>query len=111
MADLEADAMSFVQKLLNDFVDSASSSLKARAEAQTQVSREEAQLALNTISDVVRKKLDDEQKVVSRCLVPHVRERLFPAYDLAMAEKGRGSVARSKVMLDSENTLHLVLMI
>lgn len=41
--------------------------------------------------------LRNQQKDISRCLIPHVKAQLSSGYDEAMEERGTGSVARQKV--------------
>lgn len=47
--------------------------------------------------EVVKEALGREQKEISRCLAPHIQNELMDGYDLAVEERGRGSVARQKV--------------
>jgi hypothetical protein len=48
--------------------------------------------------EVVKEALRNEQKEISRCLAPHVQSELTDGYNLALEERGRGSVARQKAV-------------
>jgi hypothetical protein len=52
---------------------------------------------MKSLVTVVRDILNDNQKDISRCLVPHLVGQLHPGYSQASDECGRGSVARQKV--------------
>ena len=86
-----------IRKLVKEVEDSAPLGLKERAKGQGEVSFEDAKVALQNTLSAVRDTINDEQKEISRCLAPHVQNQLFAGYDLAMQERGRGSVARQKV--------------
>jgi hypothetical protein len=89
---------SSVAKLLKEVEDSAADGLKDRVKTQAEQCLEEAGIALNQTIQVVQETMNNEQKEISRCLVSHVREQLIGGYDLAMNERGRGSVARQKAV-------------
>jgi hypothetical protein len=86
-----------VKKLLADVKASAAAGLKDHTHAQSSRSQEESRLALGKTMGVVKEALGREQKEISRCLAPHVQNELAGGYNLAMEERGRGSVARQKV--------------
>ena len=73
--------------------------LKERAKGQGELALEEARITLQKMLDVVSETMNTQQKEISRCLSPHVQNQLIQGYDLAMDERGRGSVARQKVKL------------
>ena len=98
-ASFEREATAVIQRLLADVEASAAAGLKERAKGQGELCMEEAHVALRKTLEVVGETMDDEQKEVSRCLSPHVKDQLFEAYERAMEERGRGSVARQKVGL------------
>ncbi|KAG2146754.1 hypothetical protein DEU56DRAFT_786239 [Suillus clintonianus] len=87
-----------INKLLADVEASAAAGLKDRVHAQSSISQEEARLALGQTMDVVKEALGKEQKEISRCLAPHVQNELTEGYNLALEERGRGSVARQKTV-------------
>ncbi|KAH8106194.1 hypothetical protein BXZ70DRAFT_422562 [Cristinia sonorae] len=97
-APFEKAANIVIIKLLKEVEASAALGLKERASGQGELSLEEAKVALRKTLDVVRDTINTEQKEVSRCLAPHVQGQLVDGYDRAMEERGRGSVARQKVV-------------
>ena len=46
---------------------------------------------------VVKEALGKKQKEISRCLAPHIQTELAVGYNLAMEERGRGSVVQQRV--------------
>jgi hypothetical protein len=93
----ETSIIGSINKLVTDIEASAATGLKDRVRSQGEACLEEAKAALKNIVEVVRETMNSEQKEVSRCLVPHIQERLSDGYHAAMEERGRGSVARQKV--------------
>ena len=93
----EKHTLEVIDKLLKDVEETAAAGLKERARSQGELCLQEAKVALQKTLDVVRDTMTTQQKETSRCLAPHVQEQLFDGYDDAMAERGRGSVARQKV--------------
>ncbi|KIK36397.1 hypothetical protein CY34DRAFT_26339 [Suillus luteus UH-Slu-Lm8-n1] len=87
-----------ISKLITDVETSAAPGLKDRVHAQSLVSQEEARHALGQTMEVVKEALGREQKEISRCLAPHIQNELMDGYDLAVEERGRGSVARQKAV-------------
>jgi hypothetical protein len=74
--------------------------VSARLSAQADVAiGQEVQNALQKTIEIVRATMQEEQKEISRCLAPEVRDSLREGYDRALEERGRGSVARQKVAL------------
>lgn len=51
---------------------------------------------MKSLVNSVRQVLNDDQKEISRCLVPLVQKQLRPGYQLAFLERGLGSVAKQK---------------
>jgi hypothetical protein len=86
-----------INKLITDVEASAAAGLKDHVHAQSSVSQEEARHALGQTMEVVKEALGKEQKEISRCLAPHVQNELTDGYNLALEERGQGSVARQKV--------------
>ncbi|KAL1709238.1 hypothetical protein EV121DRAFT_276622 [Schizophyllum commune] len=95
-AGLDGATSEKIMKLVKEVENSAAPGLKERAKMQGDQCMEQAQLALRNAMEDVKVALQNEQKEVSRCLGPHVQEQLIPGYDLAMDERGPGSVARQK---------------
>lgn len=89
--------MTCINKLIADVEASAAAGLKDHVHAQSSVSQEEARHALVQTMEVVKEALGKEQKEISRCLAPHVQNELTDGYNLALQERGSGSVARQKV--------------
>ncbi|CCM01707.1 uncharacterized protein FIBRA_03772 [Fibroporia radiculosa] len=85
-----------INKLLADVEESTAIGLKERAKGQGELCQEEARLALRKTLDIVSETIQTEQKEISRCLAPHVQNQLVEGYDLAMEERGPGSVVRQK---------------
>ena len=96
-ADFEKTVMESVDRLTKDVEETAAQALRDRVKAQAELCLDEARLALQNAIDIVRETLNTEQKDISRLLAPHVQNELVDGYDLAMEERGRGSVARQKV--------------
>lgn len=93
----EVSIESAIRDLLNAMESSAAIGLKERVKMQGDLCLAEAEVALKQAVAVVRETLRAEQKEVSRCLAPHVQNNLVEGYELAMDERGKGSVARQKV--------------
>lgn len=98
-ASFERATTMVIQKLVDDVVASAAPGLKERARGQGELAMEDARVALEKTLEIVRATMNEEQKEVSRCLEPHVKNQLLDGYERAMEERGRGSVARQKVCL------------
>lgn len=97
----EAAALKVIHRLIKDVEDSAALGLKDRVRGQSDLCLEEAKVALKKTLELVRQAMNNEQKEVSRCLAPHVQNQLIDGYDLAMEERGTGSVARQKAVFHS----------
>ncbi|THG94658.1 hypothetical protein EW026_g6853 [Hermanssonia centrifuga] len=87
-----------IKKVLKEVEESAALGLKERAKGQAEQALEEARVALEKTLGLVRDTINTEQKEVSRCLAPHIRNQLVDDYNAAMAERGKGSVARQKAL-------------
>ncbi|KAJ3800411.1 hypothetical protein GGU11DRAFT_403343 [Lentinula aff. detonsa] len=85
-------------RLLDDIVDSTAAGLQERVRIQGELCKAEADVALKQVVAVVRETINTQQKDVSRCLAPHVQNNLIDGYDLALEERGQGSVARQKLV-------------
>jgi hypothetical protein len=85
-----------ITKLLTEFEQSAAPGLKDRAKLQGEACLEEARLTLQKMIAAVKETMTNQQKEISRCMAPHVQAELRDAYDRAMEERGKGSVARQK---------------
>ncbi|KAI0049607.1 hypothetical protein FA95DRAFT_1556704 [Auriscalpium vulgare] len=94
----ESAIMKAVNKLLQDVGETAASGLKDRVKNQGELCVEEAKVALKKIVEGVRESMNTEQKEVSRCVAPHVQQQLIDGYERAMEERGKGSVARQKLV-------------
>ncbi|KAG1907278.1 uncharacterized protein F5891DRAFT_940152 [Suillus fuscotomentosus] len=97
-ASLSDAIMTCINKLIADVEASAAAGLKDHVHAQSSVSQEEARHALVQTMEVVKEALGKEQKEISRCLAPHVQNELTDGYNLALQERGSGSVARQKAI-------------
>lgn len=95
-ASFQKAADKAIMGLLDQVQAACPTGLKERAAMQTDVSMNESKLAMEKITGIVHEALQNHQKDVSRSLVPHVQSSLKNGYDLAMEERGRGSVARQK---------------
>jgi hypothetical protein len=93
----EAAVKAVINKLLMEIEDTAAPGLKDRTKIQGEMCLVHAGEVLQGIMDLVQRTLTTEQKEVSRCMAPHVQSQLIDGYDLAMEERGIGSVARQKV--------------
>ncbi|KZT43419.1 hypothetical protein SISSUDRAFT_693111 [Sistotremastrum suecicum HHB10207 ss-3] len=97
-ADVEKSATRHIQKLLQEVEASAPAGLQDRCKTQGDLAHEETKVVMKKIMAEVKNKMSNEQKEVSRCLSPHVQDQLGDGYDLAMEERGKGSVARQKLV-------------
>lgn len=96
-SEFEQKSLEAISSLLQEVEESCPAALRDRAHHQTLLCLEEVKVALRKTIDVVTLELTSGQKEVSRCLEPHVIDRLSDGYSLALEERGRGSVARQKV--------------
>ncbi|KAF5393772.1 hypothetical protein D9757_000094 [Collybiopsis confluens] len=87
-----------VRRLTEDMAESAAPGLKERVKMQGDLCLEESDVALKQAVAVVRDTVNTEQKEVSRSLATHVQNNLVDGYELAMEERGTGSVARQKLV-------------
>ncbi|KAG8979124.1 hypothetical protein FRC05_009334 [Tulasnella sp. 425] len=85
-----------IEKVIEEIKDSAAPGLAERCNVQGNLATEDAETALKAMIQVVHEALQKEQKEISRSLSPHVQEQLRDVYIRAMEERGRGSVARQK---------------
>jgi hypothetical protein len=95
--DFDLAVMSSVIKLLEKFEESVPAALKDRASIQVEACKKEARIAVHKTIEVVSEAMNEEQKEISRCLAPHIQNRLKDGYRKAMKEVGPGSFARQKV--------------
>ncbi|KAF8076309.1 hypothetical protein FPV67DRAFT_1664591 [Lyophyllum atratum] len=98
----EAASIASINKLLEEFEESAAMGLKDRTKMQGKQCLEEAHVALKKTMDLVKETMTNEQKEVSRCMAPHVQMQLIEGYDRAMEERGPGSVARQRVATSAQ---------
>ncbi|KAG9018995.1 hypothetical protein FRB90_007375 [Tulasnella sp. 427] len=85
-----------IEELIAEIKDSAAPGLRERCRVQGVLAKEDAQTALRAMIQVVHEALQKEQKEISRSLSPHVQQQLRDVYIRAMDERGKGSVARQK---------------
>ncbi|QRW06436.1 GTPase SLIP-GC protein [Ceratobasidium sp. AG-Ba] len=85
-------------KLLKEIEETAPAGLKDRCRLQAQTTLKEAEVVTRTILQNIKTAMTNEQKEISRCLTPHVKNELLTAYYDAMLERGTGSVARQKLL-------------
>ncbi|KAH8118439.1 hypothetical protein DFH11DRAFT_1849817 [Phellopilus nigrolimitatus] len=95
-SSFETKVVEVISNILKEIEESCPVVLRDRAHHQGQLCIEEVKVALKKTIDVVHNELSTNQKDVSRCLEPHVREQLSDGYSRAMEERGTGSVARQK---------------
>lgn len=88
-----------IARLLKEIEESAPVGLKDRCKLQSQVTIKEAKTVMANILQNIKTAMTNEQKEISRCLTPHVKNELLEGYAAAMEERGTGSVARQKVRL------------
>ncbi|KAG8740113.1 hypothetical protein FRC10_004742 [Ceratobasidium sp. 414] len=93
---MEAAARTEITQLLKDIEDSVPAGLKDRCKTRTQATLKEVQVVTANILQNIKTAMTNEQKEISRCLTPHVKSSLLDGYRLALAEQGKGSVARQK---------------
>ncbi|KAJ3999535.1 Dynamin family-domain-containing protein [Lentinula boryana] len=98
LGHFEETIQAAICRLLDDIVDSTAAGLKERVRMQGELCKAEADVALKQVVAVVRETINTQQKDVSRCLAPHVQNNLIDGYDLALKERGQGSVARQKLV-------------
>ncbi|KAK7470729.1 hypothetical protein VKT23_002151 [Stygiomarasmius scandens] len=97
-ASVEVDALNVIRTLLCDVEVSAALGLKDRVKSQGELCLEEAKVAMQKSTELVRSALSEEQKDISRLLAPLVQHSLKDGYELALEQVGRGSVARQKTV-------------
>ncbi|KAF8310147.1 hypothetical protein DL93DRAFT_2062306 [Clavulina sp. PMI_390] len=97
-ASFQNAANSAITVVLNEVQSKCPVGLQERAGMQAEVSMNEAKLAMDKITGVVHDALQDNQKDVSRSLIPHVQSSMFDGYARAMEERGTGSVKRQKAV-------------
>ncbi|KAG8716350.1 hypothetical protein FRC09_015864 [Ceratobasidium sp. 395] len=95
-APMERATRQEITKLLQEIEDTAPAGLKDRCKAQSQTTLKEAQVVTGNILQNIKTAMTNEQKEISRCLTPHVKNHLVPGYEEAFLERGTGSVARQK---------------
>jgi hypothetical protein len=86
-----------VQKLIKEVEATAPPGLKDRCKTQGQLSLQDAEVAMKQLISKIKEQMSKEQKEISRCVAPHVRNELLEGYEEAILERGTGSVARQKV--------------
>lgn len=86
-----------VTDLLQEIETTSPVGLQDRIKGQGEACSEEARQTLESIIGAVEKIMSDQQKDINRHIAPHVQSELVDGYDLAMEERGRGSVARQRV--------------
>ncbi|KAJ7068199.1 hypothetical protein C8F01DRAFT_1117262 [Mycena amicta] len=89
---------SCISVLVKDVEQSAAPGLKVRTKSQGETCLESARVALAQTVAHVKETVIDAQKTVSRSLAPYVKGELLEGYELAMQERGTGSVARQKAV-------------
>ncbi|KAG8929017.1 hypothetical protein FRC01_005056, partial [Tulasnella sp. 417] len=90
-----------IEKVIEEIKDSAAPGLRERCGVQGNLAKEDAETALKAMIQIVHEALQKEQKEISRSLSPHVQEQLRDVYIRAMMERGRGSVARQKDVVNN----------
>jgi hypothetical protein len=88
-----------VQNLIKEVEEASPPGLKDRCKAQGQLSLRNAEIAIRQLMAKLKGQISSEQKDISRCIAPHVRDEFSVGYEEASLEKGPGSVARQKVSL------------
>ncbi|QRV77492.1 GTPase SLIP-GC protein [Ceratobasidium sp. AG-Ba] len=97
-APMERAEKAEIVKLLKEIEETAPAGLKDRCRLQAQTTLKEAEVVTRTILQNIKTAMTNEQKEISRCLTPHVKNELLTAYYDAMLERGTGSVARQKLL-------------
>ncbi|KAG9084570.1 hypothetical protein FS749_005121 [Ceratobasidium sp. UAMH 11750] len=97
-APMERAERAEIVKLLKEIEDTAPAGLKDRCRLQVQATLKEAQVVTANILQNIKTAMTNEQKEISRCLTPHVKNELLVGYTDAMQERGTGSVARQKAV-------------
>jgi hypothetical protein len=87
-----------IEAIVRDISNSAPEGLRDRCKNQAVAAIDEAKQVMDKIMTRVSEALTTEQKEISRCLAPHVQGQMTDGYARAMEERGKGSVARQKVM-------------
>jgi hypothetical protein len=95
-ASFEAAAIDVITNVARDVENSSPLGLQDLVKIQTQACLEEAKLAMRRTITHSNDYLTDEQKMISRCLAPHIQNHLIDGYDRAAEETGQGSVTRQK---------------
>jgi hypothetical protein len=95
-ASFEAAAIEVITKVAREVENSSPPGLQDLVKIQTQACIEEAKLAMRRTINHSNDFLTGEQRIISRCLAPHVQNQLIEGYDRAAEETGQGSVTRQK---------------
>lgn len=90
-----------IEQLIEEIKDSAAPGLRERCRVQGHLAEEDAQTALRAMIQTVHEALQKEQKEISRSLSPHVQQQLLDVYIRAIMERGKGSVARQKEVVNN----------
>ncbi|KAG8902264.1 hypothetical protein FRC00_014089, partial [Tulasnella sp. 408] len=90
-----------IEQVIEEIKDSAALGLRERCRVQGDLAKVDAQTALRAMIQIVHEALQQEQKEISRSLSPHVKEQLRDVYTRAMMERGKGSVARQKDVVNN----------
>ncbi|KIJ27411.1 hypothetical protein M422DRAFT_271395 [Sphaerobolus stellatus SS14] len=101
----ESRAIQLVTKLLQEVEKSAALALRDRAKSQADMALAEGKLAMQSLVTVVRNIMNDQQKDISRCLIPHLQTQLKEGYLKAMEERGKGSLVFHKFIETMRNSI------
>jgi hypothetical protein len=95
---LEVAVNNCVAQLLFDFEQSTAETLKDGANIQIRASRHAMKPSLQRVMAAAKETMTAQRKEISHSLSPHIQEALREGYEKARLEKGRGCVARMKVL-------------
>ena len=95
--DIHDDAVSEVNKLLVEYMESATPLLKEAVREEVDQVRNDLQGHLDTIATRVKDILNEKRKGANRCLAPHIKKALLVGYNSAAPLSGAGSAALRKV--------------
>jgi hypothetical protein len=99
-----------IKQLLKDIRASASANLVGRVDELENATFERARITLEQSIARVQAIVSEEQKTITRSLIPHIQAKLIPTYRTASSQRGKGSVAVQKVCSEKlrEQTILIV---
>ncbi|KAI0796020.1 hypothetical protein C8Q75DRAFT_357215 [Abortiporus biennis] len=87
-----------LQKVLQEVQKSAGNSLQKRCISHVNLSSSTSETAINSLVDKVKMVCTQQQRRISRSIIPFIQEKLSDGYAIALEEEGRGSGKTQKMV-------------